>query len=444
MNSPPPSTAPTSVPLAAAPASARLLLALICLAFLILGMAQAGVGPTLPDLARQTNSSTVEAGGALSAWFAGALIGFPVAGLLLRRFAHLRVLCLGWTAFALGLAGMVFSPSLVWMLVAAWVLGLGAGTLVLAGNLLAAQAAPGAGALNLVNAIYGVGAIASPALVGLALTQLGTGLPALRLVCGVALLGLLVALVVLARASYAGGLPPRPVALPASAPGHASEALPARPAHPLDMLRSRLLWACCAFFFTYVAVEVSLGGWLTILLERATGMSMAAGAAVMSWFWVLLTAVRFLAAWAGRHVTTRQTLRCGTGLCVAGGTLLVLSAALHSPLLGIAGASLFGLGLGPIMPTLTALMQQAFGRDAGWAAGVAMSTGSLGAALVPWLVGAAVVHLGALPGAAILLFMPLGMVVSLALVERCLHQHPQAHAAAILRPSGQQAGASLT
>lgn len=67
------------------PASVTRLIIAVCTAFFAAGMAQVVIGPALPDLAYQTGSTTVAAGGALAALFIGALAGYTIAGALLGR-----------------------------------------------------------------------------------------------------------------------------------------------------------------------------------------------------------------------------------------------------------------------------------------------------------------------------------------------------------------------
>lgn len=76
-------------------------------------------------------------------------------------------------------AALALSPALPLLPGAAFCMGVGNGSLVLVGNVLASEASRGAGPLNLINAIFGVGAIVSPALVGLSMTAFGTGIPAI-------------------------------------------------------------------------------------------------------------------------------------------------------------------------------------------------------------------------------------------------------------------------
>ena len=378
----------------------RKLLVVVCVAFFAVGMAQAAFGPALPDLARRAGSGLVAAGGALTAQFTGSLLGYATAGILLRRMGRMRVLVAGMALFVLAAAGVAASSTLGMLLAAAATMGFVTAIAVLAGNILAAESSRSAGPLNLVNAAYGMGAIASPALIAASLTRWGTGLPALWGTPVAMAVGVGIAYF---WASASADRPPLPE--PPAARGRSSR-----------LLSSPLLWTFCAFMFASVSTEVSLGGWLPTLLDRAAAIGPAEGAAALSWLWALMTVMRLVASWTSRRIGPWATLSACIGLAVAGGALLLACAALQSPALGLAAATFFGLGLGPIMPTAFGMLTASYPRDTGMATGLMMAVGAIGAATVPWTMGALIVGVGPLAGAAIPLAMALMMALLLAAI----------------------------
>ena len=286
------------------------LLLVVCISFLAMGMAAAGIGPALPDLSRQTHSTTVAAGGALAALFAGAVVAQTASGLLLQRLGRRRIMVVGMSAFVLGDLGGVprarrsscsTRPPSAW----AWATGPWSSR--------ATSSQPrqsrGAGPLNLVNAMFGVGSILSPALIGLAMTAIGTGMPVLW----TAPCAMLVAAGLLVLWA------PRP-AEPHLTAGRKA---PAEHRRWRSVLGSPLMWTICGFLFAYQSVEVVVTGWLPTILQRSAALPLAMGALAASWFWLLITAVRFGAASASRLIQPRAMLRVCVGLCVVGGALLV-------------------------------------------------------------------------------------------------------------------------
>ena len=82
----------------------RYILILACATFLFFGMATAGIGPVLPELAKNANSSMTAIGGVLSALFLGAFISNLVTGPLCDRIGHKKVLITSLIILALGFA----------------------------------------------------------------------------------------------------------------------------------------------------------------------------------------------------------------------------------------------------------------------------------------------------------------------------------------------------
>ena len=146
--------------------------------FFTLGML-AALGPTLPEIARNTGSSLADAGILFTALFLGAVPAQLVSGWLNDKYGSKPVLAVGLIVMSIGFLGATLSPTLP--IAVAFMLfgGLGDGALIVAGNVMVAQtfATKSASALNLMNVFYGVGAIAGPALVGLTISLWQTSLP---------------------------------------------------------------------------------------------------------------------------------------------------------------------------------------------------------------------------------------------------------------------------
>ncbi len=387
------------------PGSARPLV-IVCVTFFAAGMASAAIGPLIPDLARQTRASEIAVGGMLSALFAGALASQIACGALLRPGGERRVMLAGMVACLIGAAAIATSSSLVTLLAATALLGLGFGGVTVAGNVLAAAAAAsdGAGPLNLVNAMFGLGAILSPALVGLCHVLSGSGVAAFWAIPCAMALGM--ALLLFWAPAPARGYAPPPAATTGGAKG---------------LARSPLMWILCGFAFAYVSVENGISGWLPTILDRGTGLPAAVGALAASWFWLLMTLARFGAAWASRRTSPLLILRGCVGLCIAGIGLLIAAALFRSQILGFAAAALLGSSLGPILPTTLALVLVAFPAHSGTATGLIFAIGSVGGAIVPWAIGALIVERGPVAGTAALLALPIAMALLLAAIDRQLN-----------------------
>lgn len=377
------------------PVGSTRLLAVTSFAFLLTGMAAASFGPLLPDLAHQTGSSTVAAGSTLVALPAGGLSGQIFAGLLSNRFGKRVMLAVGMCVFLFGILGVICSVHLWFLLGSVLCLGFGCGSMILAGNVLAAEASEGAGPLNLVNAMFGLGAIASPALIALSLAMTGSGMLALWVIPCAALAGLALLLFWLPKPAFASG----------QSSGQHSVAR-----HSLGAaFKLPLLWLIGILVFLYVATEASIGGWLSTILHKGADVPVAVGAVITSWFWLVHTASRFGAAWISKYVSPQAMLRGSIALCILGSAALAACAALHSSWLGIVAAAVLGLGVGPIMPASLAMTRSSLPLDVSLATAIVLAFGTIGGISVPWGLGVLMFASGAFTGTLVLLTMPLVM-----------------------------------
>lgn len=343
-----------------APAS----LAVACGLYLAFGMTVAGLGPGLPDLARNTASSLAALGSVFTALFSGGLVAQLVAGPLNDRLGQ-RLLLLGGTLlFGLGILGMTASRTLPLALGCAAVAGLGHGTLVVTGHVFVARLFPArtATVLNLLDLFFSIGAVAGPALAGFALQRWGTALAALWV--GAALL--------LGHALLIPFL---------AAPRAAAEAPQAGAGR---VYRAPILWLLGVLLFVYVGLENGMAGWTPTHLERATGLAAARAALATSGFWLALTGGRLLGVALGTRLAPASLLSISLGGAVLGGALLVSSSSVVPV---VAAVLILGFCLGPVFPTTLAIVTSTFPRASGTATSIVVAVGMGGGVVLPWLQG---------------------------------------------------------
>lgn len=352
------------------PMRAPATLATTCSLFLALGMVIAGLGPSLPDLARNTATSLAALGSVFTALFSGAVVAQICAGPLNDRIGQRPLLLAGALLLGLGMIGVAASRALPLTLACAAIAGLGHGTLVVTAHVLIAGlfTERTAAALNLMNVFFGIGAVAGPTIAGLALERWGTALPALW-VAAVLLLAHLVLL-------------PFVAAVPRTAPGDEPAA---GPAGTWQVYRSPVLWVLGVFLFMYVGVENGMGGWTATHLERATGLSAARAAMVTSGFWLALTGGRLAGAALGTRVAPETLLSMSLIGAVLGGALLVVSGDVVA--LAVAAVMILGFSFGPVFPTTVAITTAAFRRASGTATSIVLGVGNGGGIVLPWLQG---------------------------------------------------------
>lgn len=329
------------------------------LTFLALGAIQAMYGPAFPGLLERFPIGLDQVSDVVTLHFAGSFVTIAASGLLLRRFRYRTVLLAGGVAFTAGAAVVAFGPS--WPLVRAGALlgGLGFGLLDIAGNLLFARAfAPNAApALNLLNAMFGLGAVLGPLLVGAFGATVRVPFAAL------AGLGLLVT-VLMARAL--------------------------EPERPADGARDRVPWSAAAGFmamyFVYVASEVGVASWEPTHLAPLLGASTAAFAT--SGYWGALTLGRVLASPLSARVRPADLVAGATLLALAG-----LALAHWTPLAPFAYV-LVGFAFAPIFPTSLAWLQRVFPRRSELVAPLVIAAANLGPVATSRPLGILVEHGG--------------------------------------------------
>ncbi len=334
--------------------------------FFGLGLVTAALGPVLPELSSNTESSLAQIGFIFTMLFLGALSAQMIAGPLLDRLGQRPVLLTGLVLLAAGIMGVSLSRSFPLTLACALIGGLGHGAVDVGGNVTIAEAyaARRVSALNLLNLFFGIGAVAGPAISSLTLRIWSTAIPTLWI--GVALLVLLVPFVNGSTTSHAG------------VPMHQAS-------DRLTIYRVPILWVFGTILLLYVGTENGIGGWTTTFIDRTTTLGLDWAALVTSGFWLMLTAGRMLGVFLGTRYPSSKVLGLSLGGSLVGGILLTLGVG-NAPL-SIAGVLTLGFFFGPVFPTVLAITTASFPGGPGQAASVVVVLGSLGGMLLPWLQG---------------------------------------------------------
>ena len=341
-------------------------------ASLTIGALASFYGPLLPYLETRFGVPRTTAGSALAANFGGSLAGVTWALWGARGLTPRSRLLIALTAVAVG-AGGVAAASNWWLLLAGVaVAGVGFGILDFSLNQLFAEAfdqSKGA-MLNLLSALWGIGAAIGPLLVAVLARQHmswlfgGTALAAVAVTPLMGRIGAVPAVAVVPAVPAALAVPVVP-------------AMPAGPAAGRGRL-SRRAWLFTVAYFLYLGVEGGVSGWAPTHL-KAVGYSPAFADAATSAFWLCLTAGRFLVIPIALRVRPRRIVLTGIGA-----SAVVLLFALAKPAAPYAYA-LAGLALGPVWPTGLAWLSES-DTDAS-AVGYLIAASMLGGAVLPYTTG---------------------------------------------------------
>lgn len=334
-------------------------------AFVMLGLAESGLGTAWPSLRLDVGRPISDLGVLLAIGLVGYMSLSAVSGWVARRLGMGRTVVTAAAVSCAGLSLYVVSSSWLLVVVAAVTLGAGGGLLDSSINAYAAHRfSPGA--TNLLHAGFGVGATLGPLVMARAVAS-GAGWHAGYLVVAAAQGGL-VAVLWTTRGRW------QRVAAP--------EATPHEPVR-LDLAVAFSL----VMFFLYTGVEVAAGQWSFSVLSESRRMGTDAAGAWVAAYWGGLTLGRLALSTVASRLGSRRVL----GFSMVGTTLGCVFFWWNPAGLGVLGLPFTGLSLAGVFPTLVTLTPQRLGSGRTTAVmGYQLAAASLGAATLPWLVGWAI------------------------------------------------------
>ena len=366
--------------------------------FVLIGVTTVLLGPLLPAIAEHWSMRDLQSGYFFPAQFAGNMIGSLLSTRLLPRWGFARLCAGGMVLLFSGLGILALGSRQVGM-AGIFLNGLGMGLAIAASNLWAAESNPQrrASALSLLNFSWGIGAVACPLVIATGLNFL----PLTRLLPTLAVFPLLFAI--------------RFVNLPTTATTHDSDDPTEEP--PPAAWQPFAFGLIAILSFLYVGTETALGGWIASYARAFGSVSANAAALAPSAFWAGLLLGRGLAPQVlSRHREhTIFTLGLLTALL---GTSLILTT--HMVPVLLVGTMLAGLGLAALYPILLAVMSRELGPHSKRLAGYIFACGGMGAAIIPFVVGAISSHTGSRRlGLALVLFtITCLLVISLGFSKR--------------------------
>ena len=345
---------------------------LLHLDFLLLGIVMTFVGPMLPILSARWGLNDTQSGSLIFAQFFTSMFGMLLSGVVTQRYGYRITLIWGAALMAGGMALLASGP---WALgiTAVCILGFGYGLTSPAGNLRTAEINPekSASALNVINAVWGIGAMSSGYLVEIARRA---HRPAFFLYGTAAALMLLLGALALSR------FVPDSHAKTVAESGETS------------LWKRPILLLICALFYIYVGTETSFGGWIATYAGRVDPKAQAM-ASITSFYWGALLVGRGLAPLFLRFHRATTIARAGLTIALTGSLALV---AAHNVRVVVVGAILAGLGLASIFPISVSLLPGWFGPSARRASGAIFASGNMGGATVPWFMGLLSTHYASL------------------------------------------------
>jgi FHS family Na+ dependent glucose MFS transporter 1 len=336
--------------------------------FILLGLAAAILGPSLPYLAKNTNTLLDEISVLFVVRSLGYLLGSWISGHMFDRFPGHRLLSFGLILMVLT---FVFVPQLtfLWILaVVMFILGFAEGAIDVGCNaLLVLVHHEGVGPyMNALHSFFGIGALLAPIFIAQSLKISGD------ITLGYWLLMILIIPVIF----WIGRLP---------SPEPKTSRDPNRDEEKISLRKAAIpIFGSVFLLFLYVGVEGGFGGWIyTYALEMDLANSSNA-AYITSAFWGTFTLFRFLSIPLAARLRPRTILYTDLAGCLLSVGIIMLWP--HSRVAIWVGAIGLGASLASIFPTTITLTERRItltGQITSWF----FIGAGLGSMFFPWLIG---------------------------------------------------------
>ncbi len=380
--------------MAAMPPAPKPTLPLMHAGFLLAGLGTFLLGPILPILSRQWHLSDQQSGLLLLAQFTGATLGgATVSQRLPRAFTS------GLASAATGLLLFVNVDNLSLACLALLLFGFGIGRIIASLNILAGNryTRQRGSALSRLNLSFSLGCLLSPLLAA----QLTPHLSLFTILASLCVVFIVTAAI--AAASQRKDI---------------TDDLQPTTETPTKFLTATFLLFAAILFF-YGGLETCLSAWLTTYVLRYGQTSLVLSQYTLVLLLCGLTAGRALAAWLLTRLSESTLLRLALALTIACAAALSLA---HSAALIAIEAVALGACLAPIFPAAFALYMAL--KPTPRQAGLVLAGSGLGAAAIPYLMGAVSTHTGSLRLA---LTLPIATAVILMLLTLTPRSGPSPH-----------------
>jgi FHS family Na+ dependent glucose MFS transporter 1 len=341
-------------------------------AFIGLGLISASLGPTLPALAEQTQTTASQISLLFVTRSTGYLLGSLLGGRLYDRVTGHPVMALALLIMGIGMASVPLLPVLGILATVLLVVGVAEGTLDVGGNALLvwvhrSRVGPYMNALHL---FFAVGAFLSPIVVAQAILTTG----------GVKSAYWLLAISALPLAFWL---------LQLKSPRH--EAVHTSDGRQAVAVNWRLTGLVMLFMSLYVGAEVGVGGWLSTYAVEM-GLADATSAAFLtSIYWGGFTIGRIFSIPIAVRVRPRVILWTDLiGCIISVGLLVLMPESRWAVRVGAFGVGLF---IASIFPTVITWSERRMTMS-GLVTSMFLVGSSIGGICLPWLIGQLIGHYG--------------------------------------------------
>ncbi|MEK5206854.1 Fucose permease [Psychrobacillus psychrotolerans] len=335
---------------------ATFLLIIIYLAFISLGLPDSLLGAAWPVMQGDLGAPLETAGLLFMTIACGTIISSLISGRILKRYGTGKVTFVSVLMTAVALLGFHFAPSIVWLMVCAVPLGLGAGAVDTGLNDYVAVNYK-ARHMSWLHCFWGVGATLGPII----MAQFISGDSSSSWRNGYFLIAAiqfaLVIILFFTLPLWKKVKVKRNDRLLEEI-DELKDVINEKETNTKPLQTKGVKWALTTFFF-YCGVEATVGLWGSSFLVNIKGISVATAAGWISFYYAGITVGRLITGFITYKVTNRTLIRWGQLIALSGAIILVLP--LPSAF-SFVGFIIVGLGLAPIFPCMLHETPTRFGK----------------------------------------------------------------------------------
>ncbi|AWX56125.1 MULTISPECIES: sugar MFS transporter [Brevibacillus] len=354
---------------------ATFFLIMIYLSFISLGLPDSLLGAAWPVMQEEYGAAFGVAGVINIVIASGTIVSSLMSGALLKRLGTGQITLISCLMTAAALLGFSFAPSIIWLMVLALPLGLGAGSVDAALNHYVATHYQ-AHHMSWLHCFWGVGATLGPIIMSGFMRDHDlwrNGYLTISLIQFALVVLLAITLPLWKRME--------------NIQRHAVKESQVQPSHGQveQPLRTKGVKLTLLTFLFYCGAEASVGLWGSSFLVNAKELPAAVAAVWVAMYYGGITVGRFITGFVTFKVSNRVLIRSGLLVSLAGAALLMLPLPTFCSLIGFL---LLGLGFAPIYPCMLHDTPERFGKEQTQKLmGYQMAVAYTGATLLPPLLG---------------------------------------------------------
>lgn len=334
---------------------ATFLLMIIYLAFISLGLPDSLLGAAWPVMQSDYGAPLETAGFLFMTIAVGTIISSLVSGRVLKRYGTGKVTFVSVLMTAGALLGFHFAPSIIWLIVCAVPLGLGAGAVDAGLNDYVATNYK-AHHMSWLHCFWGVGATLGP----LIMAQFVSGDSSWRngyfVISGIQFTLVIILFFTLPlwnKVKTKSNIILKEETEDLKGVTNDDHAKDVKP------LQVRGVKLALSSFFFYCGVEATVGLWGSSFLVNVKGLSVVSAAGWVSFYYAGITMGRFITGFITFKITNLTLIRVGQIIALTGAIILFLPL---PSVFSLAGFIIVGLGLAPIFPCMLHETPTRFGK----------------------------------------------------------------------------------